>query len=59
MNLKSKIIYISFYSFALLILILTGDVKIVHIGNFWRSYLDIIKRHSTEEYKIYCHKKYR
>ena len=60
MNRQSKIVYILFYTFALLVLIVTGHVKIKNFGNWWKECIDIIRKHKPTEDKdwmIYKHDK--
>jgi len=51
MQTKIKIIWILFYCFALLVLIITGSVKSVYFGNYWKACLDIIKNQKYTEDK--------
>lgn len=44
MKIKLKIIWICFYMFALLILCLNGHVKMRHVRNFWKEFLETIKK---------------
>jgi len=53
MKLKVKIIWLLFYLFALSILLIIGEVKLKHIGNFWKECLNIIKRPSSSEDSAY------
>ena len=46
MKLKTRLIYILFYIFALLILILTGDVRAEHISNLWKEFKNILNKSS-------------
>jgi len=51
MKTRIKIVWILFYCFALLILIVTGSVKITNFGNWWKACLDILKNQVYTEDK--------
>jgi len=44
MKLRVKITWIVFYIFALVILILNGHMKPKHLHNFWKEFLNIVKK---------------